>query len=81
MSISHVKYCLIGLLALGGLTAVPALAEDVTVTGPETTTQINGGSGNVTVTESGSSITTTGRSSYDIPSQGANTTVNNRMTL
>jgi hypothetical protein len=80
MSISHVKYCLIGLLALGGLTAVPALAADVTVSGPETTTQFNNSSGNVTVTESGS-ITTTGRSSYDIPSQGANTTVNNRMTL
>ena len=80
MSISHVKYFLMGLLAFGWLTVVPALAADVTVAGPETTTQDNGGSGNVTVTESGS-ITTTGASSYGIRSQGANTTVNNRMTL
>jgi uncharacterized protein with beta-barrel porin domain len=76
MSLSHVKYFLVGLLAFSGLTAVPALAEDVTVTGPETTTQINGGSGNVTVTESGS-ITTTVNDGLGIATSGENTTITN----
>jgi hypothetical protein len=73
----HVKYFLVGLLALGGLTSVLALAADIAVTGPETTTQDNEGSGNVTVTESGSITTTTRPFSFGITTTGDNITITN----
>jgi autotransporter-associated beta strand protein len=73
---SHIKYFFVGLLAFGGLTAVPALAADVTVNGPVTTIQTNNGSGNVTVTESGS-ITITAPFSFGIATTGNNITILN----
>ena len=80
MPVSHVKYFLVNLLAFGGLTAVPAFAANITVTGTENTTQNNGGSGNVTVTASGI-INTNGPQRLGIEASGDGITITNAGTI